>query len=95
MPFWRFARELLKPEQKVVGFYDATITGVDPFPDRDYHQAPDPTLAGIERVFASAINHVLRAEIGITEKATSKSKPGYADYVKRTSAFIPLPPKKA
>lgn len=32
--------------------------------------------------------------IGITEKSTSKSKPGYADYVKRTSAFIPLPPKK-
>ena len=65
VPFWRFARELLKSEQKVVGFYDATITGIDPFPDRDYHQAPDPTLASIERVFASAINHVLRAEIGI------------------------------
>jgi steroid 5-alpha reductase family enzyme len=31
--------------------------------------------------------------IGITEKATSKSKPGYADYVKRTSPFIPWPPK--
>ncbi len=65
VPFWRFARELLKSEQKVVGFYDATITGIDPFPDRDYHQAPDPTLASIERVFASGINHVLRAEIGI------------------------------
>jgi carboxypeptidase C (cathepsin A) len=65
VPFWRFARELLKSERKVVGFYDATITGIDPFPDRDYHQAPDPTLAGIERVFASGINHVLRAEIGV------------------------------
>jgi carboxypeptidase C (cathepsin A) len=65
VPFWRFARELLKSERKVVGFYDATITGIDPFPDRDYHQAPDPTLASIERVFASGINHVLRAEIGI------------------------------
>jgi carboxypeptidase C (cathepsin A) len=65
VPFWRFARELLKSDQKIVGCYDATITGIDPFPDRDYHQAPDPTLAGIERVFASAINHVLRAEIGI------------------------------
>ena len=65
MPFWRFARELLRSEQKVVGFYDATITGVDPFPDRDNHEAPDPTLAGIERVFASGINHVLRSEIGI------------------------------
>lgn len=32
--------------------------------------------------------------IGITEKATSKSKPGYADYVRRTSPFIPWPPKK-
>jgi carboxypeptidase C (cathepsin A) len=62
---WRFARELLKSEQKVVGAYDATVAGIDPFPDRDYHQAPDPTLAGIERVFASGINHVLRAEIGI------------------------------
>ncbi|WP_374276169.1 DUF1295 domain-containing protein [Brevundimonas sp.] len=33
--------------------------------------------------------------IGITEKAVSKSRPGYADYVARTSAFIPWPPKKA
>lgn len=33
--------------------------------------------------------------IGITEKAISKSRPGYADYVRRTSAFIPWPPKKA
>src|SRR5262249_9422731 len=65
VPFRRFARELLKSERKVVGFYDATVTGIDPFPDRDYHQAPDPTLASIERVFASGINHVLRAEIGI------------------------------
>lgn len=32
--------------------------------------------------------------IGITEKAIHKSRPGYADYVKRTSAFIPWPPKK-
>jgi carboxypeptidase C (cathepsin A) len=62
---WRFARELLKSEQKVVGAYDATVAGIDPFPDRDFHMAPDPTLAGIERIFASGINHVLRAEIGI------------------------------
>ncbi|MGV8929709.1 MAG: DUF1295 domain-containing protein [Brevundimonas sp.] len=31
--------------------------------------------------------------IGITEKATAKTKPGYAEYVRRTSAFIPWPPK--
>jgi carboxypeptidase C (cathepsin A) len=65
VPFWRFARELLKSERKILGFYDATITGVDPFPDREWHAAPDPTSTSNERVFASAINHVLRAEIGV------------------------------
>ncbi|MBX9576072.1 MAG: DUF1295 domain-containing protein [Caulobacteraceae bacterium] len=33
--------------------------------------------------------------IGLTEKGMSDSRPGYADYVRRTSAFVPLPPKKA
>ena len=42
-----FARELLRDERKVVGFYDATITTTDPFPDRTGHEAPDATLAGI------------------------------------------------
>ncbi len=32
--------------------------------------------------------------IGMTEKATASTKPGYADYIRRTSAFIPMPPKK-
>ncbi|MBU1347891.1 MAG: DUF1295 domain-containing protein [Alphaproteobacteria bacterium] len=32
--------------------------------------------------------------IGITEKSTAKTKPKYADYVRRTSAFIPMPPKR-
>jgi carboxypeptidase C (cathepsin A) len=65
VPFWRFTRELLKSEQKILGVYDATITAIDPFPDREYHAGPDPTFEGIDRVFASAINHVLRAEIGV------------------------------
>jgi len=65
VPFWRFARELLKSEQKILGVYDATITGIDPFPDRENHEGPDPTFVGIDRVFASAINHVLRVEIGL------------------------------
>lgn len=65
VPIWRFARELLRSERRIVGFYDATITGIDPYPDREGHQAPDPTFQGIDRVFASAINHVLRAETGI------------------------------
>ena len=32
--------------------------------------------------------------IGITEKAIHGTRPGYADYVRRTSAFIPWPPRK-
>ena len=32
--------------------------------------------------------------IGITEKAIARTKPKYADYVRRTSAFIPLPPRQ-
>ena len=30
----------------------------------------------------------------LLEKGLAKSRPGYADYVKRTSGFIPLPPKR-
>jgi steroid 5-alpha reductase family enzyme len=33
--------------------------------------------------------------IPITEKHLAQSRPGYADYIKTTSAFIPWPPKKA
>ena len=61
----RFARELLRDERRVVGLYDATATGRDPFPDRDGMGWPDPTLSGIERVFAGAVNALLRTEIGV------------------------------
>lgn len=61
--FWTFARELLKDSRKVVGFYDATITAIDPFPDREMHQAPDPTLTSIERIFTGGINQLLRSHV--------------------------------
>ena len=60
-----FARELLRDERKVVGFYDATITTTDPFPDRTGHEAPDATLAGIGAAYTAAINKQLRSEIGV------------------------------
>jgi len=31
----------------------------------------------------------------ILEAGLVERKPGYADYMRRTSAFIPLPPKKS
>lgn len=32
--------------------------------------------------------------VALLEKSLGQTKPGYADYVRRTSAFIPWPPKK-
>ena len=60
-----FARELLRDERKVVGLYDATITSIDPFPDRESFSGPDPTLAGIAPAYTMAINRQLRSEIGV------------------------------
>jgi len=60
-----FARELLRDERRVVGYYDATITASDPFPDREPFAGPDPTLAGIAPAYATAINRQLRSEIGV------------------------------
>ncbi len=60
-----FARDLLRDERKVIGLYDATITATDPFPDREAFGGPDPTLAGINPAFTTAINRQLRSEIGV------------------------------
>lgn len=60
-----FVRELLRDEGKVLGLYDSTITAHDPFPDRAAFAGPDPTLAGIESAYTSAINQQLRQEIGV------------------------------
>ena len=60
-----FARELLRDERKIAGFYDVTITATDPFPDRPEHEAPDPTLSGIGPAYTAAVNRQLRSEIGV------------------------------
>lgn len=60
-----FVRELLRDERKVVGLYDATITAIDPFPDRNEFTWPDPTLAGIAPAYTMAVNRMLRSEIGV------------------------------
>ena len=60
-----FARELLRDERKIVGFYDVSQTATDPFPDRPEHGAPDPTLAGIAPAFTAGVNRMLRSEIGV------------------------------
>ena len=48
-------------------------------------------------IFAPVIMTFLLLEVSgvpLLEKSLSQSRPGYAEYVRRTSAFVPWPPKK-
>jgi carboxypeptidase C (cathepsin A) len=60
-----FCRELLRDEQRLCGRYDASVTTVDPFPDRNDYEGPDPTLFSIDRLFTGAINHHLRSNLNV------------------------------
>ncbi len=60
-----FVKNLLRDEGLFLGFYDASSTVKDPFPDRDEWVGPDPTLHTVERVFASGINTQIRSTIGL------------------------------
>lgn len=60
-----FARELLAEGHRYCGIYDGTITCVDPFPNRETFQGPDPTLASIGRLFTSGVQAQLRGTLGV------------------------------
>lgn len=60
-----FARELLRHQQRIVGLYDASITAIDPFPDRTTYEGIDPTLDGLDRLFTGAINSHLRDTLSV------------------------------
>jgi carboxypeptidase C (cathepsin A) len=65
-----FARELLREQQRIVGLYDASITAIDPFPDRLFYEGSDPTLDGLDRLFTGAINSQLRQILGVETELT-------------------------
>ncbi len=65
-----FARELLRDQQKIVGLYDASITAIDPFPDRLHYEGSDPTLDGLDRLFTGAINSHLRDTLNVDTDLT-------------------------
>jgi carboxypeptidase C (cathepsin A) len=65
-----FSRELLRDRQRIVGLYDASITAIDPFPDRTVYQGIDPTLDGLDRLFTAAINSHLRDTLGVETDLT-------------------------
>jgi len=43
------------------------------------------------------LSYVIMGPLGanLLERRLGKKNPGYEDYVRRTSAFVPWPPKKA
>ncbi|HTM19772.1 MAG TPA: hypothetical protein VL172_04670 [Kofleriaceae bacterium] len=61
----QFCRELLRERRLYVGMYDASVTAVDPFPDRPAYAGPDPTLGGTTRLFAAGVNAHLRDDLGV------------------------------
>lgn len=65
-----FARELLRDRQRIIGLYDASITAIDPFPDRITYGGIDPTLDGLDRLFTGAINSHLRDTLGVETDLT-------------------------
>ncbi|MEZ5272100.1 MAG: DUF1295 domain-containing protein [Ilumatobacteraceae bacterium] len=55
------------------------------------------TVLGRWGLLGAAVMTVLLLRVSgvaLLEKSLSKRKPGYAEYVARTSAFVPLPPKR-
>ena len=60
-----FARGLLRDERRYCGLYDASLTAVDPFPDRADYEGPDPTLSAVDRIFRASINAHLRENLGV------------------------------
>ena len=57
-----------------------------------------PTAAGIWTLPAPLLMSFLLLRVSgvpLLERGLVKRRPGYADYVRRTSAFVPLPPKRS
>ena len=54
-----------------------------------------PTFFGFLGPLLINIFLLTRSGIGPLESQLRKTKPGYAEYVARTSSFIPMPPKKS
>lgn len=65
-----FARELLRDQERILGLYDASVTAIDPFPDRLLSEGTDPTLDGVDRLFTGAINSHLRSTLGLSTPLT-------------------------
>lgn len=80
VPLWRYCRELLAGEGKVVGRLDGRFTA--PVRVGDSADAPeyDPSMSAIQGPYTAAVNHLLHAELGFSsdlpyEVLTSRVRP--------------------
>lgn len=65
VPLTVYARRLLKDQARVLGYYDSSVTGPDPYPDRETFEGPDPSLGGADKVFTPGINAYLRHHLAL------------------------------
>ena len=59
-----YVKVLRRAEKLVVSRYDATFTGLDPYPESPNARGPDPLLDGLSRSYASAMATYVREELG-------------------------------
>ncbi|MBI5446729.1 MAG: peptidase S10 [Deltaproteobacteria bacterium] len=62
LPLRRFLKELLLDEERVLGIYDARVTGFDARPDQDRSEY-DPSYENIQGAVEAAISSYLRSEL--------------------------------
>ena len=65
-----FSRELLRDEQRVLGWYDAATSTTDPFPTTAEFSGVDPTLGGLNRIYVAAANMHIRENLGVSSEET-------------------------
>jgi carboxypeptidase C (cathepsin A) len=58
-----FAKELLREDELLVGRYDGTIRGPDPFPERSGYAGGDPSVAFLSATYAPALVAYLRDDL--------------------------------
>ena len=58
-----FAKELLREEELLVGRYDGTIRGPDPFPERSGYAGGDPSFAFLSAAYTPALVAYLRDDL--------------------------------
>jgi carboxypeptidase C (cathepsin A) len=63
VPIGDFAKQLLRDQERLVGRYDGTISGPDPYPERSGYAGGDPSFAFLTAAYAPAMVAYLRDDL--------------------------------